>query len=104
MNPKFSETLLNYTALLFNKGDIDGALDELLKVVIGWEPTSYYEFMVIIAKAKCKWLIELHDEPSFEAFLIEIIEKDQVLYEISTNSRKSGACYEDELRHYFSNL
>ena len=104
VNPKFSETLLNHTALLFNNGDIDGALDEMLKVVMGWEPDNYYEFMVIIAKAKCNWLIELHDEPNFENFLIKIKENDQFLYEISTNARKSGACYEDELRIYFSNL
>jgi tetratricopeptide (TPR) repeat protein len=104
VNPKFSETLLNHTALLFNNGDIDGALDELLKVVIGWEPANYYEFMVIITKAKCNWLIELHDEPNFEAFLLQVKEDSQLLYKISTNSRKTGACYEDELRIYFSNL
>ena len=85
-------------------GDIDGALDELLKVVMGWEPPNYYEFMVLIAKAKCEWLIELHDEPNFETFLMKIKENDQLLYDISTNARKSGACYEDELRIYFSNL
>lgn len=103
VNPNFSETLLNYTALLFNNGDIDGALGKLLKVVIGWEPQNYYEFMVIITKAKCEWLIELHDEPYFEAFLKDVKEKDDVLYLISTNSRASGASYEDELRIYFSN-
>ena len=39
VNPKFSETLLNHTALMFNDGDIDGALDELLKT-IAWVRTN----------------------------------------------------------------
>lgn len=102
-NPVFTETIMNYTSLKFNKGDIDGGLNMILTVVVDWEPENYKMFISTIAKAKCFWLIDLHDEPMFKAFLQNAVQDDQLLYQISLNCRKTGACYEDELRIYFSN-
>jgi tetratricopeptide (TPR) repeat protein len=104
INPIFTKSLMNYTSLKFNRGDIDGALNMILEVVIEWEPENYKLFISTIAKSKCQWLIDLHDQPDFEVFLREVMSNDELMYEISVNCRKSGACYEDELRIYFSNL
>jgi len=104
INPIFTKSLMNYTSLKFNKGDIDGALNMILEVVIEWEPNNYKLFISTIAKAKCQWLIDLHDQPDFEVFLFDLMTNDELMYEISVNCRNSGACYEDELRIYFSKL
>jgi len=98
INPIFTETLMNYASLEFNNGNIDGALDKILKVRIDKEPKNYKQYITAIGQAKIEWLIELYDETEFENFLKSIINKPDFLYETSVNARLSGASYENELR------
>jgi len=102
VNPLFTETLMNYASLKFNEKDIDGALNLILDVVIEWEPDDYEMYISAIGKAKCLWLIDLHDQPDFEVFLAATAEDPELLYQISVNCRTTGADYEEELRIYFS--
>ena len=98
INPIFTETLMNYASLEFNNGNIDGALDKILKVRIDKEPKNYRQYIAAIGQAKIEWLIALYDEAEFENFLKSIVNKPDFLYKISVNARLSGASYEDELR------
>lgn len=100
-NPLFIESLLNLSSLFFNKGDIDGALNTILKVPIDEEPENYFMYVTAIGKAKCEWLITLYDEPRFEAFLVQTKGNDSLLYQLSVDARISWRSYEDEMRHYF---
>ena len=104
INPTFTETLMNLASLTFNSGDIDGALGHILKVKIDSEPESYRTYIAAIGQAKCRWLVELYDEPEFEQFLIENDKNASLFYDISIKSRQSSASFEDELRLYFQGL
>ncbi len=102
VNPLFTETLMNYASLKFNEQDIDGALNLILEVVIEWEPSDYQMYIAAIGKAKCLWLIDLHDQPDFEVFLADAAEDPELLYQISVNCRTTGEDFEQQLRIYFS--
>ncbi|MFD1551573.1 O-antigen ligase family protein [Putridiphycobacter roseus] len=102
INPIFTETLMNYAALEFNNGNIDGALDKILKVRIDKEPQNYKTYATAIGQVKMAWLIELWDEEGFENFLIAHYKQEEFAYEIAINARKTGASYEDELRLYYA--
>jgi O-antigen ligase len=100
INPNFIESLMNYTSYLFNTGDIDGALLKIMSIPIHKEPDNYRLYIQAIAKAKYKWLMQLHDDPPFEKFLNKTIDDEEFLYEISKKARISGESYEMELRKY----
>jgi O-antigen ligase/tetratricopeptide (TPR) repeat protein len=102
INPNFIESLMNYSSFLFNKGDIDGALNHILLIPNNKEPTNYPVYIHAIAKAKYKWMMELHDDPTFEKFLIQTYDDDAFLYEISKKARISGESYEIALRTYLA--
>lgn len=101
-NPKFVETLMNYSSLLFNKGEIDAAILKILSVPQEREPQNYKMFLLAITKAKYQLMIEKHDEPTFKNFLLQTIQDDTFLYEISKKCRQSNRSYEMELRHYLA--
>lgn len=103
LSPKFTETLMNCSALEFNLGNIDGALGHILQVKISQEPASYKGYISAIGQAKCQWLIDLYDEESFEQFLIEHANNGEFLYNISVQSRTTSASFEDELRRFHDN-
>ncbi|UKN03869.1 O-antigen ligase family protein [Paracrocinitomix mangrovi] len=104
INPLFSDALINKAAVLYNKGEIDPALLEILKVLPEWEPPHYKSILIPILKAKCYWLMELHDDPPFEAFLESALQSEELLYQISIMARKSSRSYEDELRKYCADV
>jgi O-antigen ligase len=98
INPNFLETQMNYSSFLFNSGDINGALDQILSIPPHNEPENYRMYVVAIAKAKYQSMIELYDEPEFENYLNATVNNDDFLYEISKKARISGRSYEMELR------
>lgn len=102
LNPSFVETLMNYSSLQFNKGNISGALAQILAVPVDKEPDNYSLFIQAIAKETYQRLLEKYDEAEFKNFLIRTYDNDQFLYEISVRCRKSGASYEAELRKYLA--
>ena len=98
LNPVFVETLMNYASLQFNRGNIDGALVNILTIPEKNEPKNYMTFILAIAKAKYKEMEDKYDDPEFEKFLSSTVENDAFLYEISKRARRSNASYEMELR------
>lgn len=102
LNPRFSDALINLAALRFNEGDVDDALANILEVPLENEPAQYKSILVPIAKAKCEWLMELHDDPPFDAFLMKVKDDGMFLYKISVDARNSWRSYEDELRFYMA--
>ncbi len=103
LNPTFTETRMNMASLEFNSGNIDGALGHILKVKLDTEPETYMTYIAAIGQAKCRWLVDLYDEPKFEKFLIDNDKNATLFYDISVKSRTTGASFEDELRLYFKN-
>jgi len=100
LNPSFVETLMNYTSLQAARGNISGALNQILSVPVDKEPENYALFIQAIAKETYKILVERYDEPEFKNFLIRTYDDDQFLYDISVKCRNSGGSYEAELRKY----
>jgi tetratricopeptide (TPR) repeat protein len=103
INPSYVETLMNYSALDLNMGNVDEALNTILKIRMEIEPKNYRLYIIAIGKEKFNSLIEIHTEPNFENYLLRNKNNEDLLYEISVSARLSGACYEDELRIDFMN-
>ena len=103
INPSYVETLMNYSALNLNMGNVDEALNTILKIRMEIEPKNYRLYIIAIGKEKFNSLIEIHTEPNFENYLLRNKNNEDLLYEISVSARLSGACYEDELRIDFMN-
>ncbi|MFT6921140.1 MAG: O-antigen ligase [Crocinitomicaceae bacterium] len=102
LNPHFVATLMSYSSLQLNRGNVSGALTQILSVPVDKEPENYALFIETIAKETYKILVEIYEEAEFKNFLIRTYDDDQFLYDISVRCRKSGASYEAELRKYLA--